>query len=239
MKEIKYSSEKASKTDKERVLRFVGSNEAIDRDGDVIRAAGWKLKDYKKNSVVLFGHNYSGKAVAKTKKVWVDGKKLMFDIEFPEASISAEGDTLFKLYKNGYMSAVSVGFQTDHKTVEYPKNRKGVNRILNDCNLLEISLVSVPANPMALLTSKSIDEAKRLEVVDDLELDQETDEKTDTTDDIDDTENTDDYSDIVKDLKQEMDDSKKDNYFYKLFEEYKDTTEKEDDIYQELIDELQ
>ena len=174
IKIVKYNTTKAAETEENRVLRFIGSDSKVDRDGDVIDINAWQLKQYKQNPVVLLGHKYGELPVAKTKKVWVntETQQLMFDIEFPDASVSAIGDTLYKLYKNGFMTATSVGFIPDYKTMEYPKNVKGINRIIKNADLLEISLVSVPANPRALLTSKSIDEAKELNIVDDLELKQ-------------------------------------------------------------------
>jgi len=233
---IKYSTEKAQKTEDDRVLRFIGSDKKIDRDGDIVD--GWKLTEYKKNPVVLFSHNYYEAPVAKTKKVFMKDDILYFDIEFPEASVSAIGDSLYKLYKGGFMNATSIGFIPDYDKIEYPRTKGGPSRIMKDVNLLEISLVSVPANPRALLQSKSIDEAKRLKIVDDLELEQIAkwlveDDNTDKAD-VKDT----DYDTLLKEVKQDIENDKKENYFYKLFEIYKDTVENEDNIYQEMINEL-
>lgn len=172
MKITKYITEKAKDTEDGRVLRFIGSDNKPDRDGDIVDINGWDLKQYKKNPVVLFGHKYSETPVARTKKVWIEDNKLMFDIEFPEASVSAIGDSLYKLYKGGFMTATSVGFVPNYEKIEYPKNIKGAVRIIREQELLEISLVSVPANPRALLSNKSIDEAIRLDIIDNKELDQ-------------------------------------------------------------------
>ena len=172
-KHIKYFNNSAKSVDDDkRVLRYIGSTEAVDRDNEVIKASGWKLKDYKKNPVVLVNHQYHELPVAKTKKVWVDRKEkaLMFDIEFPEPEVSSEGDTLYKLYKNGYMNATSVGFRPNPEKMKFGE-KKGDPRItFSEQELLEISLVSVPANPEALLTSKSIKKAIKDEVIDELEL---------------------------------------------------------------------
>lgn len=170
---IKYMEVKASKQN-DRVLRFIGSDEKVDRDGDVVKTDAWDLKFYKKNPVVLFGHNYAGTPVAKTKKVWVDKakKQLLFDIEFPEKEVSEIGDSLYKLYSNGYMSATSVGFMPDYEKITYPDNKKkGIYRVINGQQLNEISLVSIGANPRALLTSKSMDKAIEEKVIDQKELD--------------------------------------------------------------------
>ena len=171
----KFSTIKAKEKD-DRVLRFIGSDSKTDRDGDQVKSDGWKLTEYRKNPVVLLGHSYGGTPVAKTKKVWVDNDKnqLMFDIEFPESDISSIGDSLYKLYKAGYMKATSVGFMPNHDKIEYPKRKQGKAnqpwRVFNEQTLLEISLVSVPANPRALLTSKSIRKAIDDNIIDELEL---------------------------------------------------------------------
>ena len=171
----KFSTIKAKETD-DRVLRFIGSDSKTDRDGDQVKSDGWKLTEYRKNPVVLLGHNYGDVPVAKTKKVWVDSDKnqLMFDIEFPEPEVSSIGDSLYKLYKAGYMKATSVGFMPNHDKIEYPKRKQGKAnqpwRVFNEQTLLEISLVSVPANPRALLTSKSIRKAIDDDIIDELEL---------------------------------------------------------------------
>lgn len=169
-KVIKYNTNKAEETDEDRVLRFIGSTEAKDRDEEIIKADGWKLSNYKKNPVVLFGHKYGEPAVAKTKKVWVEDKKLMFDIEFPEPEVSSVGDSLFKLYSNGFMNATSIGFKPNYDKMEFGEKEGDPRVTYNEQELLEISLVSVPANPQALLTSKSIEEAKQKDIVDDLEI---------------------------------------------------------------------
>jgi len=167
---IKYIS-KAPEEKEDRVLRFIGSNEDIDRDGDVIKVDGWKTKNYKLNPVVMVNHVRASLPVAKTNKVWVDkeNKALMFDIEFAPADVSAEGDTLYKLYKSGFMTATSVGFVPNFEKTEFPREngeKSGPYRIFKEQELLEISLVSVPANPGAVMTSKSIEKAVEENIID-------------------------------------------------------------------------
>jgi len=172
-KKIKYFSEKAETVKEEkRVLRFIGSNEKIDRDGEVVKAEGWKLNNYKKNPVVLVNHQHHELPVAKAKKVWIDKdkKSLMFDIQFPEADISPQGDTLYKLYRGGYMNATSVGFMPNFEKIEWGKKKGDPSAIFNEQELLEISLVSVPANPTALMTQKSMKSAIENKVIDEVEL---------------------------------------------------------------------
>jgi len=216
-KRIKYFSEQAKEVkDEKRVLRFIGSNEKIDRDNEVIKADGWKLQNYKKNPVVLVNHQHHELPVAKAKKVWIESGKLMFDLEFPDADIHPQGDTLYKLYKNGYMNATSVGFIPNMEKATFAKKKGDPHITFNDQELLEISLVSVPANPSALITAKSYEKAIKDEVVDELELndlemwlskffEEDKDEKTEEKDkesQIKDISKEDDVVDINIDKKQ-------------------------------------
>lgn len=219
----KYFTEKAEKIDK-RILRFVGSDQKTDRDGDKIMIDGWNLTEYRKNPVVLFGHRQTETPVAKTKKVWVNKEtnQLMFDIEFPESDVSSVGDSLYKLYKNGFMSATSVSFIPDLSKIEYPEKKKDKDpyRVFGGQSLMEISLVSVPANPRALLTSKSMSNAINENVIDDIELQEllnyfemdETDELKKIISDL--------QSKIVG-LELQIDDKElEDNVYEKLYSEY-------------------
>ena len=171
MKKIKYISKAAEKVE-DRVLRFIGSTEDVDRDNEKIIASGWRLKNYRKNPVVLFGHNASAEPVARTKKVWVDKEKkqLMFDIEFPEPEVSSKGDSLFRLYSNGYMKSTSVGFIPNRDKIVWGEKKGEPSITFKEQELLEISLVSIPANPAAIITSKEMKKAVDDEIIDDIEM---------------------------------------------------------------------
>ncbi|MEK4222375.1 hypothetical protein N1I86_10340 [Bacillus sp. FSL W8-0116] len=70
-----------------RILRFIGSNEARDRDGDIILASGWELDNYKKNPVFLWAHDYTIPPIGRALSVEVIKNQLIFDIEFPEKGV--------------------------------------------------------------------------------------------------------------------------------------------------------
>jgi len=142
-----------TETDKEsRLIHCIGTKEQIDRDGEIIKVNGMSVVNYKKNPVVLFGHNHSLPAIGKTTKIWKEknDKELHFNIEFATADVNPMADTIFKLYKGGFMKSFSIGFIPDFKTVEYPKTDK-VFRVVNDSELIEISAVNVPANTGAVI----------------------------------------------------------------------------------------
>lgn len=133
-----------------RVLRFIGSNETEDRDGDVIRANGWQLENYKKNPVFLWAHDYTVPPIGRALDVRVVNNQLIFDIEFPVKGVYPLADTVYELYKGGFMKATSVGFQG--KEFE---PRQGGGTLYKKQELLELSAVPVPANPEALQLAKS------------------------------------------------------------------------------------
>ena len=94
---------------KERTLVFIGSTEVRDRMGDIIEADGWNLKDYKKNPVFLWAHNYHDLPIGKATRVWVSAdKQLKFQIEFADKETYEFADTVYRLYKGGFLNAVSV-----------------------------------------------------------------------------------------------------------------------------------
>lgn len=146
-----------------RVVRFVASDETPDRVGDVIEVAGWNLTNYKANPVVLWGHDSNdrppiGRAVNVRRGVGPSGRAaLLASIEFAPAEAHEFADSVYQLTKAGYLNAVSVGFMprstkdiTDKERQELGMPNYGL--YYDSADLLEISVVSVPANPSALIT---------------------------------------------------------------------------------------
>jgi len=135
--------------EEDRILRFIGSTEASDRDGDIILASGWELDNYKANPVFLWAHDYSKPPIGKAIDVRVSNKQLIFDIQFPEEGVYPLADTVYKLYKGGFLNATSVGFVGKQKE-PIANGSKYIRQ-----ELLELSAVPVPSNPTALQQAKS------------------------------------------------------------------------------------
>lgn len=136
---------------------FVASDETPDRYGDIVRASGWELANYKRNPIVLFQHQ-SSNPVGIATKVWVESKALMIRIKLAAEGTSPFIDTLRKLLDQKIVRAVSVGFLPT-KAPNYLKDAKTeaiTGLEFNGQELLENSIVSVPANPAALALAKSL-----------------------------------------------------------------------------------
>lgn len=140
-----------------RTLTFTISNAAVDRMGDTIAVAGWKFDSFRKNPVVLWGHDAADFPVAKAGKLWIEGENVKAEAEFvpkenPATGQHAEG--VLQLYKGGFLSAVSVGFiPLKYAFTEDPKRRFGIDFIEQE--LLEFSCVTVPANAEALIEGRA------------------------------------------------------------------------------------
>ena len=141
--------------EKERTFWAVASTGGLDRQGDIIDASGWELSNFLKNPVIPWAHDYNSPPVAKALEVKVEGKSLVFKAQFPSPEEYAFADTIFKLYKGGYLRAFSVGFspiQSEVVTVEKHGRSITGTRYLKQ-ELYEISCVTLPANPEALVAA--------------------------------------------------------------------------------------
>lgn len=131
-------------------LEFVLSDATPDRYGDVVEARGWDLTWFRKNPIALFGHD-NAFPIGTWENVRVEGGKLLGKLKLAEAGTSARIDELRSLVQQKILRAVSVGF----KPVETePNGNRGIRFLKQE--LLETSLVSVPANPAALAVAKSL-----------------------------------------------------------------------------------
>lgn len=142
-------------------LVYVMSDETVDRVGDVIKASGWNLQNFAKNPVALFGHDHKF-IVGHWTDVKVQGKQLIGRLKLLPKGISERLDEVIAAVEAGILRAVSVGFNIDPDKAE--RNKEG-GYSFGSAELLECSLVSVPANPNALRKACDLhlsDEAKSL-----------------------------------------------------------------------------
>lgn len=131
------------------VIEFVASDDTLDRYDEVIVAQGWELTNYQRNPVFQNSHKYGdviftlGKALATS----IRGNALVQRIEFAVA-INPVAKLAYELYKGGFLNAVSVGFiplEWEDGGGATAYRRKFIKQ-----ELLELSAVSIPANPNAL-----------------------------------------------------------------------------------------
>lgn len=146
---LKCSVRAVPAADEAHELDFIASDETVDRYDEVIKLDGWELDEYRANPVVLDSHNYGSVAsiLGNTSLLEIKDGAMRNRVRF--ATDNPLGSIAYKMAKAGFIHSESVGF--------IPKvwaNGIGPDqprRTFTKQNLLEISLVSVPANPGATI----------------------------------------------------------------------------------------
>lgn len=135
-------------------LEYIMSDDTVDRYGDIIDPKGWDLTDFKKNPIALFGHN-SNFPIGKWSNVRVTGGKLLGRLQLVEKGISQRIDEIIGLVEAGILRAVSVGFRPlEAEPINEKEPWAGLR--FTKSELLETSIVSIPANPNALAVAKAM-----------------------------------------------------------------------------------
>ena len=148
-----YRTAKQSETDPD---LYILSDETIDRMGEVISIDGWDLHNFKLNPIALLNH--SANAIIGTwRNVRVDGKRLLGNLVMAAKGTSAHVDEVIALREQGILKSVSVGFKAIDRTPLTKDSDPffGPFRYLRQ-ELVEASLVAVPANPNAHQVSRSM-----------------------------------------------------------------------------------
>jgi uncharacterized protein len=137
------------------ILDFLCSDETLDRFDEIIVASGWKLENYRKNPVFQNAHQYGdilftlGRALSTELRPGGEGGSaaLFQRIEFA-TDINPLAKIAYGLYRGKFLNAVSVGFTP----LRWENGSPGTTfrRRYLEQELLEVSAVSIPANPHAL-----------------------------------------------------------------------------------------
>lgn len=147
--------------DQDDIYKFIASTASVDRQGDSIDQSGWELDNYLKNPVILFAHNYAELPIAKTVNIEKTESGLVIDIVFASEDANPKAQQVKKLVDEGILNTTSVGF--------IQKERNG--NIITRAELLEVSIVPVPANQDALrLAMKGLDDSLVKDIEDALAL---------------------------------------------------------------------
>lgn len=149
----------------DRTARFVISDGGVDRDRDTVSVLGWKLDEFMKNPVGLWEHGHSiigGAPIARVRDVGPDGPSLKAEFEFQAPDVPVVGDwaeMVYRSLKSGFLRATSVGFLPNEFVLA--KDRMEEDDWFPPVDftrqtLLEVSIVSVPSNPRALLEEEPV-----------------------------------------------------------------------------------
>jgi|HubBroStandDraft_3_1064219.scaffolds.fasta_scaffold00005_45 hypothetical protein len=156
---VRKQSVEAVEEIEERTLRFTLSTGTVDRDQDMIDPAGWQLDHYRKNPIVLWAHKHDMLPIGKAVDTAAIDGRLVSAVRFlPAAGYGTAGefaDSVYRLAKDGYLAATSVGFRPLAWDFSADVERgaedwfPGID--YHEQELVEFSIVGVPSNPEALI----------------------------------------------------------------------------------------
>lgn len=152
----------SSLNETERTVEHVASDEDRDRMGDRISVKGWDLDNFAKNSPLLWDHDSSLLPIGRVFKARKGrnedtGKPALMTVSrFHDAEKNPHAELVYRMVADGDMPAVSVGFNpieiqrpaSDEEAKSLGLGEFGV--YFKRQELLELSVVSVPAHPGAL-----------------------------------------------------------------------------------------
>ena len=159
---------------KERTLEFVASDETRDRYKDIVMTDGWEYAAYKKNPVFLWGHSHHSLPIGRSVKTFIGShpskknkEALIHHVQFAEKGnhyddwpiTTPTPETVYRMYTSEprMLNAVSVGFMP--LAYEPIMEKEGDKEYwtggfkFTKQELLELSAVTVPANPSALIVN--------------------------------------------------------------------------------------
>jgi HK97 family phage prohead protease len=135
-------------SDDKRVIRGIATSPSVDRMGDIVEMEGVSVAA----DIPLFLYHDSTKTVGRAKLEKPSKKGIPFEARLPmvaeEGHLKDRVDEAWQMCRYGLITAVSIGFQAS----EYSFIEGGGVRFL-ETEILELSLVPIPAQPDAVISS--------------------------------------------------------------------------------------
>lgn len=150
----RYNNARSKEIDN-RTFRFIISDESVDRYNTIIKLDGWDLSNYEKNGIVAYQHitwSSDPDVIIGQGRAWKEDGVLMGEVKLEPEGDNPLADKIAKKLRNGTLSATSVGFNP----IEYSRGVKEHGEDPNviyfrKVDLLEWSIVNIPANPNAIV----------------------------------------------------------------------------------------
>jgi HK97 family phage prohead protease len=149
----------------DRTIEVVACTSGVNNHSARVDAASWNLDRYALNPVVLYGHSDASDLlsnvrpedtmpIGKASNVRVEGDNLLASITFATEDINPFAERVLRAFRGGYLNAVSVGFLPHSVTYEVVNDQEIA--VLSGCELFEISIVPLPADPGAVAIRNSL-----------------------------------------------------------------------------------
>ena len=175
------------KKEDERTITFVASDSTRDSAGTVLNQDNWDLTRFKSNGIIGYQHKVYGgwddtdnpDNVIGKGHAYVEDGKLMVDITFEPKEINELAEKIYQKVLFGSLRAVSVGFLPIGKG-RFGEGADAETYYFAGQQLLEVSVVNIPANPNALRKSMEAEndflEAERKRLLEEAKVEEPTPE---------------------------------------------------------------
>ncbi len=143
-----------------RRVKFTASTRALDRHGTRIDPKGIDTRNYRRNPVVLYGHDGYGGLGGPPSPENVIGRAVEFEVTADAFVVTVEFATheraqlVLDLVRSGALNAMSIGF-VPRKSHDEREGSRSIT-VHDEVELLELSIVPVPSNPQALVEGRSL-----------------------------------------------------------------------------------
>ena len=139
----------------DREIGVIAATSKLARDGNILEIAGMDLSNYRKVPIVLYQHN-ADQPVGTAISLGIVGDSHAARIQFAPPGISVVADQCCSMTKAGILRGISIGFDPDWSTSEpIDPARPRAGKRFKKSELLEISVVSIPADTGATVVQRS------------------------------------------------------------------------------------
>ena len=139
-----------------REAEFVASTEEVASDGLIVLADAWQLERFLKSGAFLWAHGTQDLPIGAPVSAAIDAQArcLRVRVRFAKAEDNPKADSVYRLYRDGILRAVSVGFRILEMRKAIPAEaERGAWGVVTKAELYEVSAVPVPADSGALVAS--------------------------------------------------------------------------------------
>ena len=145
--------------DEERTLVATISTTDVDSDGDIVWGPGADITRFSSNPILCFDHTYSIPPIGKVIDLQISPTGILAKMQMATSQMATE---MWDLIKGGFLKCCSIGFIATEVLIagtqkfkdfakEHNLNVEGCKRIISKFELIENSMVSLPANQECLV----------------------------------------------------------------------------------------
>lgn len=133
---------------------FIFNTEEVGRDGHIVYNRGIHAENFEANPAILFAHDDKAPPIARATAIRIADPACKVDIEFTPREVYPFGALIGDLVRGKYLNACSMSWMPIKWKFSTDRSRPG-GVDFEEVDLLEISIVPVPALPDAIATARA------------------------------------------------------------------------------------